>query len=114
MAGGGQPAVIEEWKRLVLMEPSQDKRAMYRWLALVFAELTREQVNWQQALEGWEMLESKVIGGWKREGKLEGIVEKARAVLLDVVRVQLQDPVPETIRLAVEGTNSPEILDRWF
>jgi len=114
MAGGGEPAVIEEWKRLVLTEPSQDKRALYRSMALVFAELTREQVNWQQALEGWEMLESKVIGTWKRQGELKGTVESKRAYLLDVVRVRLQDPVPETIRLAVEGTNSPEILDRWF
>src|SRR5436190_23825348 len=76
--------------------------------ALVFAELTREQINWHQALENWEMLESKTIAGWRREGELKGIVKNARAVLLEFVRVRLQaDPVPETIRLAVEGTNDP-------
>jgi hypothetical protein len=26
----------------------------------------------------------------------------------------LQDPAPETIRLAVEGTNDPDVLARWY
>jgi hypothetical protein len=114
MAGGGQPALIEEWKRLVLVEPKQELRAQYRSLALVFAELTREQVNWQQALEGWEMLESQTIRGWKREGELKGNIERARAYLLELIRGRFQDPVPEPVRLAVEGTNDLDSLDRWF
>jgi hypothetical protein len=114
MAGGGEPAIIEEWKRLVLTETDLDKRARYRSSALVFAELIREQINWYQALENWEMKESKYLSGIRREGKLIGIVEKSRAVLLQVVRLQLEDPVPEAIRLAVEGTNDPDVLDRWL
>jgi len=59
MAGGGEPILIEEWKRLALTEPDQGKRQQYGAMALIFADITREQVNWHQALEKWEMLESK-------------------------------------------------------
>ena len=114
MADGGEPALIEEWKRIALTETDLEKRALYRSCALVFAELSREQINWYQALEGWEMLESKTVAVWRRQGELKGIIETARAKLLKVVRLRLQDPVPETIRLAVEGTNDPDVLDRWF
>jgi hypothetical protein len=114
MAGGGQPALIEEWKRVTLTEPDANKREKFAALALVFAELTRELVNWQQALEGWQMRESQIILGWMAEGELKGILRSKRADLLEVLRVRFQDPVPESLRLAVEGTNDPDILDCWF
>ena len=114
MKGGGNPALIAEWKRVTMKEPSAERRSMYRDLALVFAELIKEQVNWLQGLEGWEMKVSQTILGWKREGKHEGVIEARRADLLETVRVRLQDPVPEPIRLAIEGTNDPDTLTRWF
>jgi hypothetical protein len=60
------------------------------------------------------MKESQVIKGWMDEGKVIGLVEARRADLLEVIRVRLQDPVPESVRVAVEGTNDPVTLDRWF
>jgi hypothetical protein len=72
MAGGGEPQLIEERKQVALREPNAQRRAMYRDLALVFAELTRELVNWQRALEDWEMKESQYIRGWLNEGELKG------------------------------------------
>lgn len=114
MKGAGEPAFIEEWKRVALTEPDVTKRVVYRDRALVFAELAKRLVNWQNALRGWQMKESVVITGWINEGKQVGIVEKARAVLLKVLRVRFQDPVPESVRVAIEGTNDPATLDRWF
>ncbi len=114
MAGGGDPALIAEWKRVALTEPDPERRSLYRNLALVLAELAKELVNWQQALEGWQMQESQVILGWMKRGKQEGTVENARAFLLEAVRTRLQDPVPEPVRLAIEGTNDPDTLTRWF
>jgi len=99
---------------VAMTEPDVQRRQMYRDLALVFAELSRELVNWQQALEGWQMQESQVILGWINRGKQRGIVETTRANLLELVRLRLQDPVPETIRLAIEGTNDENTLNRWF
>jgi hypothetical protein len=60
------------------------------------------------------MQESQVILGWINRGVQKGAVEARRADLLKVVRARLQDPVPENVRLAVEGTNDPDTLDRWF
>jgi hypothetical protein len=60
------------------------------------------------------MRESQIVLGWVNEGKIKGAVEKGRAYVLEVLRLRFQDPVPEAIRLAVEGTNDPDTLDRWF
>jgi hypothetical protein len=114
MAGGGDLALIEEWKRVALMEPDAQRRALYRDFALVFAELAKELVNWQQGLEGFEMQESTVIQGWINRGVQKGAIEARRADLLDVIRARLEDPVPEPVRLAVEGTNDPMTLTRWL
>lgn len=114
MKGGGEPTLIEEWKRVALTEPDVQKRVVYRDLALVFAELTRGLVNWQRALEGWQMQESQYIKRWMNEGRTRGIVEAKQADLLRVLQKRFQGPLPETVRLAVEGTNDPTTLDRWL
>jgi hypothetical protein len=113
-AGGGEPALIEQWKQVALREPDAQRRATYRDMALVFAELTRDLVNWQRALEGWEMQESQYIKQWLNEGELKGVVKRGRADLLKLLRAKLHDPVPEEVRLAIEGTNDPDTLDRWY
>ncbi len=46
MKGGGDSALIERWKEVAGTESDMAKRATYRDLTLVFAELIREQVNW--------------------------------------------------------------------
>jgi hypothetical protein len=81
---------------------------------LVFAELSKQLVNWQKGLEGWMMQESQVINGWIRTGEVKGELNKARGDVLRLVRRRLADPVPEDIRLAIEGTNDLDVLTRWF
>jgi hypothetical protein len=81
---------------------------------LVFAELAGRLVNWQNALRGWQMKESQVIKGWMDEGELVGTVKTRRADLLKVLRARFQAPVPESVRVAIEGTNDPTTLDRWL
>lgn len=114
MKGGGDPALIEEWKRIAMTEPDVGKRVVYRDRALVFAELARRLVNWQNALRGWQMRESQVIKGWMDEGKQIGVVETQRAFLLETLRARFQDPLSETVRVAIDGTNDPATLERWF
>jgi hypothetical protein len=114
MKGGGDAEVIEEWKRLALTKPDVELRIKYRDLALIFAELTPTLVNWQQALEGWQVRESQYILGWLRDGEAKGKLLKSRAVILKAIQLRLADPVPEDIRLAVEGTNDLTILEQWF
>lgn len=114
MRGGGEAGLIARWKQLAEQKVDAAKRANYRDAALVFAEKVREQVNWLRALEGWEMSESQYIKTFVLRGREEGVVIARRSDLLKAVRLRLQDPVPEPIRLAVEGTNDPDTLDRWF
>lgn len=61
MQGGAEPAIMEEWKRLAALEPNTRVRDEYVGLALVFAELAKCRHEWQQALEGWNVLESQQV-----------------------------------------------------
>jgi hypothetical protein len=76
--------------------------------------VSRELVNWQQGLEGREMLESQGINGWIERGRIQGMVDAGRENLLKVLRAYLPEPVPEPVRLAIESTNDPDTLTRWF
>jgi hypothetical protein len=86
----------------------------YRDAALVFAELTRAQADWLRVLEGWQMRESQYIKRWEKVGEDRGILLTKREYLLEAVKLRLADPVPEAIRLAIEGTNDLQTLDRWY
>jgi hypothetical protein len=112
----GAPAGLsfERWKEVAAHQADGDLRGTYGAIALVFAELTPGLVNWQQALEGWNVRESIFVDAMKREGMLEGEVKAHRADVLEVIQTRLANPVPESVRLAVEGTNDPEILRRWL
>lgn len=114
LAGGGDRALVEEWKAVAAAEPDAERRATYGWFALVFAELTPTLVNWQQGLEGWEMKEPQIVLKVKREGIVEGQIQTSRAAVLETLRKRFLNPVPESLRLAVEGTNDPQLLWRWF
>ncbi len=114
MRGSGEPEVIERWKRLVEREPDLMKRAAYRHFALEFAELIRELVNWQRALEGWEVRESQYSKTIEARGEHKGEVKRAQADVVRILQARLKSTAPEPIRLAIEGTNDLGILDRWF
>jgi hypothetical protein len=109
MAGGGDPGLIARWKQAAEGEPDEERRAVYGDLARTFAELTPALVAWQQALEGWQMRESQFLKGYIERGKLQGW----REAVLDLISPRLANPVPEEVRLAVEGTNDPDTLRRW-
>lgn len=111
-ASSTTPAVetIARWKRLVEREADREKRAALRYFALVFAELIPELVNWQRGLEGWEMQESKYINSFIERGRLR----QAQEDTLFALQARLGQPVPEPVRLAIEGTNAIDIVRRWF
>jgi hypothetical protein len=114
MRGGGESALVERWKAVAGGEPDGEKRAAYRFFALVFAELIPELVNWQRGLEGWEVRESQYIKSIKAEGEQTGKLAQAQADLLEGLEFRLGSPVPEPIRLAIEATNDRDTLKRWF
>jgi hypothetical protein len=98
----------------VEVEPDEERRGQYREAAIVFAELTSRQVNWLRATEGWMMRESQYIKSWERVGEERAELRTKRADLLLVVKLRLQNPVPESVRLAIEGTNDLSKLETWL
>jgi hypothetical protein len=114
MHGGGEAAIIVEWMRLAEQEADAVLRSVYAALALTFAELTKGLVAWQKALENWNMQESQTMLGWMRKGKQEGLLEKARADVLDLLRWRFGAEASEDVKAAVEGTNDLDILHRWL
>lgn len=59
------------------------------------------------------MEESQLVLQTIRKGELRGEVKRAREDVLEVLQVRLVTPVPEPVRLAIQGTNDPDILRRW-
>jgi hypothetical protein len=60
------------------------------------------------------MRESQYIKRWQKVGEERGALHTKREDLLEAVKLRLQNPVPDPIRLAIEGTNDLTTLDRWF
>lgn len=58
--------------------------------------------------------ESQFLTSILNEGRLDGEVRTLRRETLAFLRDRLANPVPEGIRLAVEGTNDPAILSKWL
>jgi hypothetical protein len=77
-------------------------------LALVFAEAAGCHAVWQEALRGWNMIESKVVQGWQTEGEVKGRVE--------MVLEQLQEkfgPVSAELAGAIRSQTDLATLKRW-
>jgi hypothetical protein len=60
------------------------------------------------------MRESQYIKSWERVGEERGLLLSKREYLLTAVQELLQNPVPESIRLAIEGTNDLVKLQTWY
>jgi hypothetical protein len=60
------------------------------------------------------MRESQYIKSWERVGEERGELRTKRADLLKAVQLRLEDPVSESIRMAVEGTNDLSKLETWY
>jgi hypothetical protein len=87
---------------------------MYSALALVFAELTEALIDWQHALEEWNMRESQVVLGWQREAHYQGRLDTKREDVISLLELRFQVQIPADLRRAIEGTNDLDILTRWF
>jgi hypothetical protein len=110
MRGSGEPATIEEWKRLADLEPDPRVRLDYAVDALLFAELSDVWKQWKQALEGWNVRVSQQVLEWQNEGELKG----RRAALLRALEKRGKGPVPSDLAEAIQATEDMDLLSRWF
>lgn len=110
MRGGGQSAIIEEWKRLADLEPDQQVRLQYAAAARVFAELPGVRLQWEQALEGWNVLESQQVLEWQAEA----VLKSQKANVLRLLEKRCKAPVPSDLVKAIHATQDINLLLRWF
>jgi hypothetical protein len=112
MQGSGTAAFINHWKAAVEREKDEGRRLSHKDWALILSELAGHEVDWLKATEGWMERKSKIIEGWLQEGDERGTLRTKREWLLLAV-ARLRDPVPESVRRAIEGTSDPAKLDEW-
>ncbi len=118
MRGGGDAAIIAEWRRLASQERNASGRADFGALALTFAELATRKGLWQAGLEGWNVKESKFLADWEKKGMAKGI-EKGelmakRMAVLRALQLRLQNPLPADLVNAVNASDDLNELERWF
>jgi hypothetical protein len=75
MRGGGEEGLIAAWCRLAGAEPDRRRRGDYAALAGFFAELTPWEATWRQALEDWNVEESRIISYWQAKALEKGLAE---------------------------------------
>ena len=110
MRGGGEPVIIEEWKRLADLEPDRQVRLQYAMAARIFAELPDVRKQWVQALEGWNVQESQEVLEWQAEA----VVKTQRANILHILETLCGSVVPADVASGVQSSTDPEQLARWF
>jgi hypothetical protein len=106
MRGGGDPRIIRWWRRLAEAEPDERLRRQYAGLALVFAGLVGHEPAWRQALEGLNMLRSKVMDEVRAEARREDV--------LKALELRFQIQVPADLAAAVNTLPNLEEASRWF
>lgn len=114
MRGSGEPATIEEWKRLADLEPNVQVRLDYAVDALLFADLADVWGPWKQALEGWNVRVSRQLQEWQNEARREGELKRQREVLLLALETRGKGPVPNDLAETIQATEDMDLLSRWF
>jgi hypothetical protein len=110
MHGGGEPAIINQWKQLAAGEADGLLRSQYVGLALVFADLAGQAPEWKRGMEGWNMGESQVVNEWRMEGR----VREKRADVLRALELRFRTTVPPDLLAAAQSLTTLDELSRWF
>jgi len=114
MRGGNEPGIIEKWKLVADQEDTEENRADYRAIVIVFAELTGCAATWESGLEGWNMRESTIVAEWMAEGEAKGEAKGRRSDLLEVLEQRFGAPIPADLVATIEGQADVDVLSRWF
>jgi hypothetical protein len=104
MQGGGDLAIIQQWMVIASKESDARRRGEYAGLAQVFAEATDHADVWIQALKGWNMIQSKVVNGWKAEERVEA--------LLEVLDLRFGS-IPSDLETTIRAMSDLATLKKW-
>lgn len=96
MQGGGDDAIIQCWLPLAQRETNPRRRAELG-LALVFAEAAKCAEVWQDALEGWSMIESKVVNEWTRQAVERATLRTMADAVIELLQDRLGTPPADLV-----------------
>jgi hypothetical protein len=102
-----EDAIIQHWRTIVGAETDLRRRGDYT-LALVFAERVGRDA-WQNALEGFSMIESPLIAELLTGAQIKEKVE----TLLHTIQKRFGE-LPEGARATIQACADREQLRRWF
>jgi hypothetical protein len=110
MRSGGEPGIIEEWKRLADLEADTRLRLDYAADALTFADLPDVRSVWLKALEGWNVKVSQQVLEWQAEAR----VANQQANVIRLLEMRCKAAVPADLAAVIQGTQDMALLVRWF
>lgn len=126
MQGGADAEVLTEWRRLATLEPDPRRRSDYGGLAELFAELVDRTDPWKEALEGWNVEQSKVVSRWIEKGVHRGLqqgleqgLEQGRLVGMQlaveqVLQARFALPIPNELHEQLQHQSDHNVLVRWL
>lgn len=118
MTGGGEKSIIQEWKRLALLEPDSRRRSDFGLLARGLSPLTHCEEIWKMELNGWNVDESPIarelVEKGEKRGIQQGILLTKREVLLQLLAAKFPGPFPSEILASVQAQPDPVTLSLWF
>src|SRR5262249_58413560 len=96
--------------RAVLASAEADARGRgdYAGLARVFAEAANCRPAWQQALQGWNVIQSQQVLEWMAEGEVKGKAETH----LEILDLKFGS-VPAEVASAIRATMDLARLKQW-
>jgi len=113
MQGGAEAGIIQQWVQLASAEPDAKLRGDYGGLAKVFAEAANCRAIWQQALQGWNVIQSQQVLEWMAEGEAKGKVEGKVDSVLRVLRARF-GALPADLEAAIQVQSDLAQLDAWL
>lgn len=108
MQGGAEAAIIQQWVPLASAESDARRRGDYAGLARVFAEAANCRPTWQQALQGFNVVQSQQVLEWMAEGEVRGKV----SLLMRVLRARF-GALPVDLETAIQTQTDLTQLDLW-
>lgn len=108
MHRGDEDGIIRRWREIVAAETDLRRRGDCS-LAMVFAERVNRRAAWQNAMEGFSMIESPLIAELLADAESRAKVE----MLLRVIQKSFGE-LPEDLGNAIRACKDGDQLGRWL
>jgi hypothetical protein len=112
MLGGCKPGIIKEWLRPAALETDDRRRSDYGALVLVFSEKSENPDLWNEALKGWNVVQSTHVLEWQAQARAETRVQERKEMLLEFLVAKFTE-VPQDLIDQINAETDPATLKNW-